>query len=59
LGSIESGKTADLVLLAGNPVTDIQNTRKIRAVIANGRLFTREDLDRILAQVETAAKQTK
>jgi amidohydrolase family protein len=59
LGSIESGKTADLVLLAGNPVTDIQNTRKIRAVIANGRLFTREDLDRILAQVETDAKQIK
>jgi hypothetical protein len=59
LGSIESGKTADLVLLAGNPVNDIQNTRKIRAVIANGRLFSREDLDRMLAQVEAAAKQTK
>jgi len=55
-GSVETGKIADLVLLAANPLEDIHNTRKITAVIANGRLFDRAALDRILKQVESAAK---
>jgi len=59
LGSIESGKIADLVLLAANPLDDIRNTQKIRAVIANGRVFDRKDLDRILTQVEASAKTLK
>jgi imidazolonepropionase-like amidohydrolase len=49
LGAIEPGKLADLVLLDANPLEDIRNTQKIRAVVADGRLYRRADLDRLLA----------
>jgi imidazolonepropionase-like amidohydrolase len=56
-GSIEPGKTADMVLLSANPLDNIANTRTIKAVIANGRLFDRASLDRVLSDVEAAAKK--
>jgi imidazolonepropionase-like amidohydrolase len=37
LGTVERGKIADVVLLDGNPLTDIRNTRAIAAVIQAGR----------------------
>jgi len=55
LGTIETGKLADLVLLGGNPLEDIANTRDISAVIFDGRFFSRDDLDKILLNVERAA----
>jgi hypothetical protein len=55
LGTVEKGKLADLVLLDANPLEDIHNTRKINAVVVNGRLLDRKALDGLLAQVEAAA----
>jgi imidazolonepropionase-like amidohydrolase len=56
LGTIERGKLADLLLLDANPLDDIGNTQKIAGVVANGRYFSRADLDKMLADVEKAAK---
>jgi imidazolonepropionase-like amidohydrolase len=55
LGTVEKGKLADLVLLDADPLQDITHTRKISAVVLNGRLFDRKTLDVMLGQVEAAA----
>jgi len=47
LGSIEPGKIADLVLLEGNPLKDIKQTRAIEAVILRGRLLDRRQLSEL------------
>jgi imidazolonepropionase-like amidohydrolase len=51
LGAVAAGKLADLVLLDANPLESVANTRRIRAVIAGGRLYDRATLDRLLADV--------
>jgi imidazolonepropionase-like amidohydrolase len=52
LGTIEKGKLADLVLLDGNPLENIKNTRRIAAVIVNGRYLPKETLQQMLDDVE-------
>lgn len=47
-GSVAVGKRADLLLLDENPLTDIRHTQRIRAVVLDGRLLRRADLDRLL-----------
>jgi imidazolonepropionase-like amidohydrolase len=54
-GTIEPGKIADLVLLDKDPLADIHNTRAIQAVVLNGRLFQRAQLDAMLAKAQTLA----
>ncbi|CAA9502421.1 MAG: hypothetical protein AVDCRST_MAG44-854 [uncultured Sphingomonas sp.] len=55
LGGIAAGKRADLVLLRADPLADVRNTRAIEAVLARGRLRTRQDLDALLAEAERIA----
>jgi imidazolonepropionase-like amidohydrolase len=45
LGSIEEGKIADLVLLAADPLKDINNASQIVEVIKGGKLVDRSALD--------------
>jgi imidazolonepropionase-like amidohydrolase len=59
MGTVEKGKLADLVLLDADPLDDIGNTRKIRAVVLAGRYLDRNDLDKILRQVEAAAAASR
>ncbi|MEO6212054.1 MAG: amidohydrolase family protein, partial [Vicinamibacterales bacterium] len=43
-GTIEPGKLADLIIVDGDPLADISNTRKVRRVIANGRVYEMSEL---------------
>jgi imidazolonepropionase-like amidohydrolase len=54
-GTIAAGRRADLVLLDANPLEDIHNTEKIRAVILDGKFLDRPDLDALLTNVEQFA----
>jgi imidazolonepropionase-like amidohydrolase len=38
-GTIQPGRRGDLILLDGNPLDDIHNTRRINRVITGGRVF--------------------
>jgi len=54
LGTIEKGKIADLVLLDANPLDDISNTKRIDAVVLNGRYFSKEARKKLLEDVEAS-----
>jgi Amidohydrolase family len=56
IGTIEAGKIADLVLVEGNPLKVIGNTRRVVAVIANGTLFDRSRLHSLAANPSQPSK---
>ncbi|MEQ9301711.1 MAG: amidohydrolase family protein [Cyclobacteriaceae bacterium] len=39
IGSISVGKSADIIVIKGDPLEDITNTRSVHLVLARGRLF--------------------
>lgn len=51
IGTIESGKFADLILLDANPIDDIKNTRKISGVFVNGKWLDKSHIQKMLADL--------
>ncbi|MEN3971904.1 amidohydrolase family protein [Sphingomicrobium sp. XHP0235] len=56
-GTIEEGMRADLLLLSANPLEDLRALAQPIAVMADGRLYTRAELDRMLADASRIAKR--
>jgi imidazolonepropionase-like amidohydrolase len=44
LGTIETGKRADMILINGDPLQDILNTRNVEYVITNGTMYHTAEL---------------
>jgi imidazolonepropionase-like amidohydrolase len=40
MGTVEVGKTADLIVVGGNPLEDVNNVRLLRLVFKDGRIVT-------------------
>jgi len=57
LGSISEGKTASMVLVRADPLADIRNAQQIEGVFLRGHYFSRDDLDRLLAEARELARQ--
>jgi hypothetical protein len=56
IGVIADGARADLVLLAQDPVKDIQNSRTISGVVLRGRYFDRASINDTLDQIALRLK---
>jgi len=54
LGTVSEGKLADLVLLDADPISDVANARRVRAVFTNGRYLARAALDAMLREASAA-----
>jgi adenine deaminase len=57
IGTLEEGKIADMVLLDASPLEDIRNTRKIHAVVLNGKILNDEALLKLLTDAEMNASK--
>lgn len=44
IGSIATGKLADVYIVKGNPLDDITNTRNVQTVIKSGHIYNPDDL---------------
>lgn len=58
-GTIKPGARADLVLVAGNPLDDINNTKRIVGVMVRGHWLPRHELQRELDMAMQSAKGEK
>jgi imidazolonepropionase-like amidohydrolase len=55
IGTVEPGKIASLVLLDADPLADIKNTRRVDAVVVNGKYLSNAQLREMLAGVAASA----
>ena len=58
-GAVAKGKAADILILDANPLQDISATRKIRSVVAKGKLFDRAALDGLLETARSKAARAE
>jgi imidazolonepropionase-like amidohydrolase len=54
-GRVESGYTANFVLLNADPLADISNSEKIDSVVVNGELLNRTQLNQLLDEAKLPA----
>jgi imidazolonepropionase-like amidohydrolase len=43
-GTVERGKRGDVILISGDPLADIHNTRNVEYVITNGTMYHTTEL---------------
>jgi imidazolonepropionase-like amidohydrolase len=58
LGSIQSGKLADLLLLDADPLANIANLKRVAAIVVNGRLVDSAERQKIIADEIVARQNT-
>ncbi|WP_324721301.1 amidohydrolase family protein [Salinimicrobium sp. HB62] len=51
-GSVEPGKTADILILQKNPFQNIQNLLSVTSVLAKGKVYRQEDLRQMMQAVK-------
>lgn len=56
-GTIGPGMRADLVLLDANPLEDIRNAGRVSGVLSGGLWRSRDDLRRLIEEVERSARE--
>ena len=47
-GTVEEGKRADLVLVEGNPLTEIRDLRRVVSVVKEGRMYDSKRLGQVV-----------
>ncbi|MCC7302347.1 MAG: PD40 domain-containing protein [Bacteroidia bacterium] len=56
IGTIETGKLADLIILEKNPLDNIRNSESVKYTMVNGRLFDCDTMDELGLRERTRGK---
>ncbi|HSE38562.1 MAG TPA: amidohydrolase family protein, partial [Blastocatellia bacterium] len=56
-GTVSVGKTADLILVEGDPLKDVTNASRRAGVMTRGRWFTEEELRKLLDEMAASSAQ--
>ena len=56
IGSLKAGKLADLLVIDGNPATDLRETEKVRYTMINGRLYEAETMRETISREREPGK---